>query len=200
MYKYVKSFMQIFLYHFYISNYTWSNLQSMPQKASRTEKRRREGGSQSLLKFQNVSPGITLATCSFNASAPAFYCHRLSTTAVGYRDFYIARIAPQRSGDTAYNVDIDSRTCNLQPRHFSYARAYTSINRRKHFRCETFAFYLESIFLRLTRNRALYACSGIRRGVEITIDNKTALISQPNLICPFYPRDFRVYRVYWLIW
>lgn len=71
----------------------------MPQKASRTEKRRREGGSQSSLKFQNVPPGITLEACSFNASArPTFYCHWLSTTAVGYRDFYIARIAPQRRG------------------------------------------------------------------------------------------------------
>lgn len=42
---------------------------------------------------------------------PAFYCHWLSTTAVGYRDFYIARMAPQWSRD-AYNVDIDSRTRN----------------------------------------------------------------------------------------
>lgn len=43
-----------------------------PRKASRMEKRRREGGSQSSLKFQNVPSGITLAACSFNASAGRF--------------------------------------------------------------------------------------------------------------------------------
>lgn len=96
----------------------------MPQKTSRTEKRRKEDGSQSSLKFQNVPSGITLAACSFNASARRFtvtgWAPRLSDI-----EIFTLRVLRRNGAETPITL-ISILELATAP-FLVYAWAYTSV-------------------------------------------------------------------------
>jgi len=127
----------------------------------------------------------------------AFYCHWLSTTAVGYRDFYIARMASQWSRD-ACNVDIDSRTCN---RAISRTREHAQVLIKENTFVTWFTFFFRNLFFESTKHDILHTRLQSRisvnptvTAIEITIDVEIALILRQNLIWSFNLRDFHAYR------